>query len=174
MRDKVLVRRAFRQFIQYLNIGLFVCGQVVAVVAAGFSLLIITKQLFLVKNQAAWGMAMWIALGVAVCNVLLSIPVFLCAVKMECYIPKIKKIGSYLIAEYITMLILMLLTTLFFFIHTGGEGFTTWQGDYWWVIATKTSWVISWCAHLTTIFQIPWCAGTNVDEEKKEDGSSAG
>lgn len=140
-------------FIQYLNIGFFVSGRVIAAAAAGFSLLIFSKQLFLVKNQAAWGTVMKTVFAVALVNLFLSIPVFVRAAKLECNIPKMKNIGQYLLAEYYAMMALFVLTMPFFYIHTGGIGITSWEGDPWWVFADKMTLLITWCAGLESLFQ---------------------
>lgn len=140
-------------FIQYLNIGFFVSGRVVAVVAVVLNLLIFSGQLFLVKNQAAWGTVMKTVFAVALVNLFLSIPVFLRAAKLECNIPKMKGIGRYLLAEFFAIQALMVSTPIFFYIHTGGEGLVSWKGDRWWVIATKMAWLISWCVSLGSLFQ---------------------
>lgn len=140
-------------FIQYLNIGFFVSGRVVAVVAVVLNLLIFSKQLFLVKNQAAWGTAMKVAFAVALVNLLLSIPVFMRAAKLECNIPKMKGIGRYLLAEFFAIQALMVSTPIFFYIHTGGKGITSWEGDPWWVFVFNMNWLISWCATLGSLFQ---------------------
>lgn len=156
-------------FIQYLNIGFFVSGRVVAVVAVVLNLLIFSKQLFLVKNQAAWGTAMKAAFAVALVNLLLSIPVFLRAAKLECNIPRIKNIGQYLLVEYFAMIALFVLTTPFFYIHTGGIGITSWEGDPWWVFAYKITGLITWCAGLESLFQVfMWAPGSNTGKKRKK------
>lgn len=108
-------------FIQYLNIGFFVSSRVIAAAAVVLNLLIFSGQLFLVKNQAAWGTVMKTVFAIALVNLFLSIPVFVGAVKMKCNIPKMKNIGQYLLAEYFAMIALFVLTTPFFYIHTGGD-----------------------------------------------------
>lgn len=172
-KRKTWMRRLSKHFIQYLNIGFFVSGRVMAVTAAGFSLLIFSKQLFLVKNQAAWGTVMKVAFAVALVNLFLSIPVFGRAAKLECSIPKMKGIGRYLLAEFFAIQALMVSTPIFFYIHTGGEGLISWTGDRWWVIATKMAWLISWCAALGSLLQsFIWGPIGGPKRQRQRDGSS--
>lgn len=146
------------RIIQFLNAVLIVSGQVMAVLSAGLSLLAISKQLFLVQNQAAWSVAVVIAFGVAVLNVILTIILLILSRVTKYSFPRIKqhKKGVYLYVrvEMLAIAALMLLANAAFRLYTGGHGITTWTGDHWWVVAIQATWWISGFAILTIALQL--------------------
>lgn len=146
------------RMIQFLNAVLIVSGQAMVAVSVALCLLCISKQLYLVQNQAAWFKAVVIAFGVSVLNVILTIFMLILSRATKYSFPQIKqhKKGVYLYVrvEMLAIAALMLLANAAFRLYTGGHGITTWTGDHWWVVAIQATWWISGFAILTIALQL--------------------
>lgn len=152
------IRRISHGFIQCLNAVLIVSVQAMAVVSIGLSLLAISKQLYLVQNQAMWSMAVVIAFGISVLNVILTIFMLILARVTKYSFPRIRKhkegVYLYMRVEMLAIVALMLLANAAFRLYTGGHGITTWSGDHWWVVAIQTTWWTSGFAVLAIASQL--------------------
>ena len=145
------------RMIQFLNAVLIVSGQAMVAVSVALCLLCISKQLYLVQNQAAWFKAVVIAFGVSVLNVILTIFMLILSRATKYSFPQIKqhKNGVYLYmrVEMLATAALASLSNGFFRLYTGG-GTLSWQGDHWWVVALNATWFISCSAILTIALQL--------------------
>ena len=158
MDIKLRIRFLCHRLIQCLNAVLIISSQVMVAVSVVLCLLCISKQLYLVQNQAAWSKAVGIGFGVSVLNVTLTIFMLILSRVAKYSFPKIKqhkkKVGLYLRTECNVGVALMLLTALAFKIYTGGADFATWQGDPWWAVAAQATWWISFFALFTNTLQL--------------------
>ncbi len=163
MNIKCSIRSFCHRLIQYLNILLFASGVVMSMVAITLSLLVISKRLYLLEDRAMWSLVMLVALGVAIINIFLELVVLILSrvTKFEGVWHPSEGLRRYVKIEVYTVLVLMGITMFSFDYYTGGCDFSTFQGDHWWVVATKMPWRISMCTSVLRAIQlITWDRGS--------------
>ncbi len=163
MNIKYCIRLFCHRLIQYLNILLFASGVVMSMAAITLSLLVISKRLYLVEDRAMWSLVMLVALGVAIINIFLELVVLILSrvTKFEGAWHPSEGSRRYVKIEACTVLVLMGITMFSFDYYTGGCDFSTFQGDPWWVAATKMPWRISMCTSVLRAIQlITWDRGS--------------
>ena len=133
-----------------------------AIVSIMFSLLIISKQLYLSKNRAVWSLVMVGAFAFSTINVVVAfVNLFLTRVtKFEGFVP-IKKnpkgLQLYIKIEARIVCVLMAICLLSFRLYAHGADFSTFQGDHWWIETTSLSALLCWLSGLLrTIQLITW------------------
>lgn len=159
MEFKLYTKLLCHRLIKILNTVLTLSGGVTAMTAVTLSLLAISKQLYLVRDQAAWASIMLVVLVLSVANIAIAIIVlFLTRItKFEGLLQtmqKAKGLQLYVKVEAYTVSALMTIGLLSFPFYTQGASFATFPGDPWWVKAISLSTLISWLTGLLRMLQL--------------------